>query len=161
MLEVVGEGMTMGFSIIVSSARYPLSVSCDMKSQDLTAVLIVGGQEVSLNTDGFMGITDAKVQIVLVLSGFTGLPKEFVLGQNHPNPFNPSTTVSYRLPVKNRVTLKVYDVLGREVATLVDEIQDAGFKSVQWDATDIATGVYFYRIKAGKFAGVKKMMLVR
>jgi hypothetical protein len=90
-----------------------------------------------------------------------GIPSEFKLYQNFPNPFNPRTIISYEIPTPTPVVLKVYDLFGREVATLVDGVQDAGFKSVQWDATGMASGVYFYRLSAGRFTQTRKLVLVR
>ena len=75
------------------------------------------------------------------------LPKKFVLNQNYPNPFNPSTVISYQLPMSSQVTLKVYDMLGKEVTTLVDAKQDAGTYKKEWNAAKLASGVYFYRIQ--------------
>ena len=89
------------------------------------------------------------------------LPARFALDQNYPNPFNPLTVIRYQLPVGGKVTLKVYNLLGQEVQTLVDEIQDAGFKSVEWDASGAPSGVYYYRINAGSFSQVRKMLLVK
>ncbi|MBI5474277.1 MAG: T9SS type A sorting domain-containing protein, partial [Ignavibacteriae bacterium] len=89
------------------------------------------------------------------------VPTSFALGQNYPNPFNPTTTINYQLPTINHVTLKVYDLLGREVTTLVNGVEEPGYKSVQFDATNLATGVYIYRIKAGNFTSVKRMCLIR
>lgn len=88
------------------------------------------------------------------------LPSVYSLKQNYPNPFNPSTVIHYSLPVKSYVRLTVYDVLGREVGTLVDGLQEAGEKSVSWNASD-ASGVYFCRMQAGEFVGIKKMVVVR
>lgn len=85
----------------------------------------------------------------------------FSLEQNHPNPFNPTTVISYQLPVNSRVTLKIYDVLEREVTTLVNEGKGAGIHSTVWDATSCAGGVYFYRLKAGSFSETKKLVLLR
>ncbi len=86
---------------------------------------------------------------------------DFALNQNYPNPFNPSTTIAFALPTESNVTLKVYDVQGREVATLVNDRMDAGQHSVNFDASNIATGVYFYRIEAGSFQAIRRMMLVK
>ena len=90
-----------------------------------------------------------------------GVPERFSLDQNYPNPFNPLTVIRYQLPVQSRVTLKIYDVLGQEVATLVNEIQDAGFKSVKWNAGSMASGMYMYRIVAGTYSEVRKMMIIK
>lgn len=94
------------------------------------------------------------------------LPESFALAQNFPNPFNPSTTIEYQLPTAGRVTLKVYDVLGREVATLVDREQETGYYDAVWDAQNSATGVYFYRVAvsgndASRFSSIKKMVLMK
>ncbi len=89
------------------------------------------------------------------------IPGEFALHQNYPNPFNPLTVIRYSLPVASRVILKVYDVLGREVKTLVDEVEDAGYKSVDWDASSTPSGVFFYRLRAGSYSETRKLMLIR
>ncbi len=89
------------------------------------------------------------------------LPKTFALSQNYPNPFNPTTVISYQLPANSYVTLKVYDVLGRVVATLVNERENAGSHSVTFDASRLPSGVYFYRITAGSYTNVKKMLLLK
>ena len=81
--------------------------------------------------------------------------------QNYPNPFNPSTVISYQLPVNSHVTFKVYDVVGREVATLVDEQKEAGSYFVQFNASTNASGVYFYKLCAGNFVDTKKMLLTK
>ena len=90
-----------------------------------------------------------------------GLPTAFALEQNYPNPFNPSTVIRYSLPVNSWVTLKIYNLLGQEVTTLVDEFQDAGYKSVEWDANRMASGMYFFRIIAQYHNKTKKMLLLR
>ena len=89
------------------------------------------------------------------------VPKTFVLEQNYPNPFNPTTTIRYQLPQSATVSLKIYDVLGREVQTLVNERQAAGQYSVPFNADGLASGVYFYRLQAGSFVQTKKMMLIK
>jgi len=89
------------------------------------------------------------------------LPLTCALEQNYPNPFNPTTTIQFSLPVQSHVVLKVYNVIGEEVATLVDETQEAGFKSVVVDAGKLASGVYYYRIQAGNFGETKRLLLLK
>jgi len=89
------------------------------------------------------------------------LPKRFKLEQNYPNPFNPTTVIGYQLPAVSYVSLRVYDVLGREVATLVNGRQSAGYYNITFDAVNLPSGVYFYKIVAEKFSSVKKLVLVK
>lgn len=85
----------------------------------------------------------------------------FALEQNYPNPFNPATIINYQIPVEGQVSLKVYDMLGNEVATLVNEIKTAGEHQVEFNAGAIASGIYFYRLQAGSFVETKRMMLMK
>jgi hypothetical protein len=89
------------------------------------------------------------------------IPENYSLLQNYPNPFNPSTVISYQLPVSGNVTLKVYDVLGKEVATLVDEYNQAGSYEVEFNAAELSTGIYFYELQTGNFNKTMKMILVK
>jgi hypothetical protein len=112
-------------------------------------------------------------QIQVVVSGVLevwsngGLPEEFALEQNYPNPFNPVTVIRYQLPVGQDgivsyyVTLKVYDMLGQEVATLVNGEQSAGYKSVKFDASRLTSGIYIYKITAGQFTQARKILLTK
>ena len=88
-------------------------------------------------------------------------PSVFVLNQNYPNPFNPSTNIKYSIPAAGIVTLKVYDLLGREVSTLVNEQQQAGTFDVVFDGSNLASGVYYYQLKAGELIATKKLMLTK
>jgi hypothetical protein len=88
-------------------------------------------------------------------------PTVFRLEQNYPNPFNPTTAVSYQLPHASRVTLRVFDVLGLEVATLVNEMQQPGTYFARWDASGVPSGVYFYRLQAGEFVSTKRMLMLK
>ena len=101
-------------------------------------------------------------------SSRSDLPKEFALQQNYPNPFNPSTSIKYQLPLDSRVSVKIYNVLGQIVDFLIDDLEPAGYKSIQWNATNLASGVYFYRLAATSlsdpsksFVRVKKMLLLK
>ena len=106
-----------------------------------------------------------EVAVVVTDVGETQIPKAFALQQNYPNPFNPSTTIRYELPEAAHVTLKIWNTLGEEVATLVDRVEEAGYKSVVWRGENVASGVYFYRIvaTAGRtnFTDVRKMLILK
>ena len=101
----------------------------------------------------------------LALSAVSSLssqvPKEFILYQNYPNPFNPTTTISYQIPKAGNVTIEIFDCLGREIKTLVDEFKQQGFYSINFDASHLASGIYFYQLKAGGFISTKKMIVLR
>lgn len=98
-----------------------------------------------------------------VESSKTELPAEFMLNQNYPNPFNPSTIISFQLPKAGHVLLSIYDILGNEICTLVNEIKQPGNHIVEWEVKDrpLASGIYFYRLKTAEFISTKKMILLR
>jgi hypothetical protein len=100
-------------------------------------------------------------QVEIIYGNPPSLPLDYVLYQNYPNPFNPSTTIQYSIPKKSSVTLKVYDILGNEVTSLVNEEKHPGVYSVIFNARGLASGVYFYRITAGEFRKTKKMILMK
>jgi hypothetical protein len=135
-------------------------------------------KQIDLNGDfHYSGEITVTVTGVLGVNNGTA-PAEFSLKQNYPNPFNPSTEIRYSIPPRagrdlvsrerdgqmpeaGWITLKVFDLLGREVATLVDGEQTAGFKSVTWDAGGVPSGVYLYKLTAGAFSAVKAMVLIK
>jgi serine protease len=88
-------------------------------------------------------------------------PVTYQLAQNYPNPFNPSTTLQFQVPQKSFVSLKVFDLLGRQLATLVNEERQSGIYRVTWDASKLPSGVYFYRLRAGDFVETKKMVFAK
>ena len=90
-----------------------------------------------------------------------GIPSKFSLSQNYPNPFNPETKINYSLPVSNFVTLKIFDMSGKEIMQLVNEKQDAGYYTVRFNAAGLASGTYFYKLNADGFSEVKKMMVIK
>jgi len=104
---------------------------------------------------------DGQFEYSNIIEVNAGVPKTFALEQNYPNPFNPSTAISYQLPVAGNVSLKVFDMLGKEVATLVNARQEAGAYTVNFNANNLSSGVYFYRLQAGNFVQTRKMMLVK
>jgi hypothetical protein len=90
-----------------------------------------------------------------------GIANNYQLYNNYPNPFNPSTIIRWQLPVRSQVTLKIYDVLGNEIVTLINEEKDAGAYQVEWNASNKSSAVYFYQLRVGKFVDTKKMILLR
>ena len=161
MLEAVNEGETRTIPIQVSSARYPLRISWDIEDQTLTSSLLLGTQEYNFAGKRSIEVLDPKTSLTLKVGGHSELPREFALRQNYPNPFNPSTTIKYDLPVDARVSLKVFNVIGQEIVTLVDEDQKAGYRSIQWKPSNLASGVYFYRLEAGGFVASRKVLLLK
>jgi hypothetical protein len=88
-------------------------------------------------------------------------PKQYILLQNHPNPWNPTTTIKYQIPIAGTVTLKVYDVLGNEVTTLIRESKEPGRYEVTFDGSDLSSGVYVYQLRVNDYVSTKKMVLMR
>jgi len=107
---------------------------------------------------GYLG---ADYVITGVLGSGPDIPTVFALHQNYPNPFNPSTTIQYDLPEGAFVTLKIYNLLGAEVATLVDREETAGYKFAVWQSPNVASGMYVYRVTAGGNVVAKKLLLLR
>ena len=116
-----------------------------------------------VSSSGLTSTVDKIKEIeVKLLKDFEGnIPLEFELFQNYPNPFNPSTIIKYQIPDISFVTVKVFDVLGSEIATLVNEELPAGNYNIKYDPINLPSGVYFYRIKSGKYTQARKMILLR
>jgi hypothetical protein len=94
------------------------------------------------------------------------IPDQYMVYQNYPNPFNPVTTLRYGLPENSLVNITVYNLLGKQIKTLINKTQDAGYKSITWDATNdygkpVSAGIYLYRIQAGKYISTKKIVLLK
>ena len=89
------------------------------------------------------------------------MPKMYILSQNYPNPFNPTTIINYQLRITNHVELSIYNILGEKVVTLISEKQNGGHHQVEWNATGLASGIYYYMIRTGEFQDVKKMVLIK
>lgn len=107
-------------------------------------------------------VADATTRItVSVDDEFSDLPVRYELFQNYPNPFNPSTNIPFALPEQADVTITVYDIMGRRVATLLNETRPAGWHNIAWNASSVASGTYFYRIKTDSFNSVKKLTLIK
>lgn len=132
-------------------------------------------QKKSLNLWGDPSIILNYNTVTSVNNDISTIPNEFSLSQNYPNPFNPTTKIKYAVPSEEtlyanrsttyatslRVTLKVYDVLGKEITILVNEEKPAGSYEVEFNATGLSSGIYFYQLNAGSFTKTKKMILLR
>jgi hypothetical protein len=110
----------------------------------------------------------SNTKISLILIDRSEIPTEYILHQNYPNPFNPVTSITYELPVESKVRLSVYNILGELVAIIADDLQDEGYHSSDWDASNVASGVYFYKLEAAgmsdnskSFVQIKKMLLTK
>ncbi|MBK7629453.1 MAG: T9SS type A sorting domain-containing protein [Ignavibacteriales bacterium] len=147
----------------------PFALELD-KPIEIIVCYLVGRGSSALNSVSVMkDITEEAIQIYN--SNFTDIPtsiknqpiviSEFKLDQNYPNPFNPSTKISWQSPVSSHQSLKIYDVLGNEVATLVNEYKSAGSYEIVFNASKLSSGIYFYRFTAGSFVQTKKMILIK
>jgi hypothetical protein len=118
----------------------------------------VGSQKIAEGSE--IIIRNEEVTILRITKG-QSLPTTYNLEQNYPNPFNPSTTIKFQIPNKALVTLKIFDVLGNEVGVLVNREMDTGNYEVEFDAIEIPSGIYFYRLHTDSFIETKKMMLIK
>jgi len=141
--------MTLDSSLFTQGYTYYYRITATDKSLIPEATTVPETGFFAVNYDPAASVDDGEV------------PQSFALEQNYPNPFNPSTTISYTIPKSGRVTLKVYSVLGSEVATLHDGYQSAGTHSVEFNAADLPSGVYFYRLEAGDQSSTKKLLLLK
>jgi hypothetical protein len=188
-IEVTGQfGSFLGVEKGELLEDYTTPVLLMNKTYDRTAYLdmaIVGVENAGLSSEGQMAILrftgNPHVQLTvrsarnsnnvpIVARKKVGegesVPTTFTLSQNYPNPFNPLTTIEYELPMPGNVTLEIFNVIGERVATLVNDVQEAGFYRVQWNGRDgnnipVATGMYLYRVRSGEHVAVKKMLLLK
>jgi fibronectin type 3 domain-containing protein len=156
-------GHAQNFAIALQSALQPLTISWSVQNagaqyllKDRTGTIVArlsgkGSTQVQSSTAGFvLGVQSLEI------------PKAYALHQNYPNPFNPTTTIGFDLPVAATVSLKVFNILGQEVARVVDaQPFEAGAQSISFDANKLPSGIYFYHLQAGSFSDVKKMVLMR
>jgi hypothetical protein len=145
---------------------YTYSLSQDVGIDSIYDTFDFGENYVTLKGCIIDGIVYGDTTVVSVEDETTNLPTEFSLSQNYPNPFNPTTTISFTIPQEVRgerqdVKLVVYDVLGNEIETLVNEEKPAGSYNVEFDGSGLTSGVYFYRLTVGKFADTKKLILLK
>jgi hypothetical protein len=159
-------GKTVKFQLTKQGGGYGFAVSAvDNQSTDKfnsIAFALKSGNSITA-----MNITNVKIDTgTVTLTGVnelanTALPTVYSLSQNYPNPFNPTTSIRFGLPKAGDVSLVVYDILGRKVTELIHGNLTAGYHTVNFNASNLASGVYFYRIQAGDFVSVKKLMLLK
>ncbi len=166
------------FRIASLSAAGRIAFSCDGTLLTTFDLPVTGGWQTwqSVNKSVTLPAGAHTIRITAVIGGFnlnwmqfavvnsvqsSSVPDEFRLQQNYPNPFNPSTTISFSLPAKSFVSLNVFDVIGREVATLVSEELNAGSYTRQWFADGLPSGVYFYRLQSGSYSAAKMLMFMK
>jgi len=150
-------------SITPGSCPFQYAVYCEGVTDTIKAEMNWWGQSPP-DPSWFYGLVDYDPWLTSVGVESTTrppLPDQFSLSQNYPNPFNPGTEIKYALPKDCWVRLEVYNILGQRVATLVDGKQVAGYKVIHWDASRMASGVYIYRIRAGEFVQVRRMLLLK
>jgi len=151
---IIDQNVGSGTWVTILTRALPAAIPIDVAIRDATPIPVAG---VVLRADAMKFILHEDV---------SALPEgvvadDFLLDQNYPNPFNPSTAISFQLPAASFVTLKVFDVLGREVATLVNEVQAAGRYTVRWIASSLPSGIYLYRIQAGGYVETRRMVLMK
>jgi len=112
-------------------------------------------------TNGYTKILTVNFSAVTAVEDEETIPLEYSISQNYPNPFNPSTIINYGLPEQAQVTLNIYNILGEKVATLVNEVQQPGYYKIEFNASYLTSGIYFYRLQAGSFIETKKMLLLK
>jgi len=164
----VGEGKDFGIDVNVAKGPFTIGWMINTKEAKRYSVVDpVSGKVVKLVGEGSVtGFKAGTRTLTLQVNTGSALPREFSLSQNYPNPFNPSTRVEVGLPEQARLQVAVYNILGQKVATIVDEMRDAGFHTLVWNGTTdngvaVSSGVYFVRMNAGTFTGIRKVLMMK
>ncbi len=155
------------FPIAVQTDADQVTVAWNIVTAGTYSLADAAGGLHALTGQGTLEATRSLMSnLTLKVTGGEPIPKDYTLRQNYPNPFNPVTTIGYALPKQSHVKVTIYDVLGQEVKTLLDEVQDAGYQSVEWNSTNnygaaVGSGVFFCRLEAGDFVSMRKMLLLK
>jgi len=161
-VETLGTGKSV--PILIQSTSGPLTLSWNITDSRKSYVIQVpGGEPIPLTASGSLRLTHPEGGLTLQAGAPAnpGRPGGFALQQNYPNPFNPSTLIRYTLPTTTHISIKVFDILGNEVAVLVDGNEASGQHEVRWDPGTRASGIYFCRMQAAGFSETKKLLFIR
>ena len=150
-----------GVFLSMNNGAYWIAVDSGLVNRSISALAVSGTYLFAAIDSTVWRRPLSELITTSVGQSHTGLPKQYNLEQNYPNPFNPTTTITYALPQQSKVRLSIYNLLGQELLTLVDRSEEAGYKSVSFDASALSSGVYFYRLEAGSFLQTKKLVLVK
>ncbi|MDI6766501.1 MAG: T9SS type A sorting domain-containing protein [Bacteroidota bacterium] len=165
MLEAITTEKPQEFPIQFIGITFPLELVWEIKIDDPSIWTIeireVEQRLVGHGTKKIQQPPDGQIKLKVFPNVHTNLPRTYSLEQNYPNPFNQSTIIHYELPEKCRIRLVVYDILGREVVKLIDEIKPVGRYDVSFDANGLSSGIYFYKITSERYSSVKKILLIR
>jgi hypothetical protein len=166
MVELGTQGGEGEFPLSVQSSGEVITVGWKRHASQAAAILKAGSRRIPIEGEGSVQLGRADGPLSLMLGGEVAVPEVYTLLQNYPNPFNPTTVIRYGMPAAGHVTLMVYNLLGQRVATLVDEVQEAGYRTVEWNATNgtgspLGSGVYFYELRAGDFVQARKMVVLK
>jgi hypothetical protein len=153
-------------SIGVNAVSYPVTLTYEINPENGITYSFGGSGLNKISNSGVISLNSNENKFKIAASNTSGIlnsemPSSFNLSQNFPNPFNPTTNIFYSIPKDGFISLKVYDMLGTEIASLVNEKKPAGNYSVTFDATQLPSGVYVYKIQAGEFVNSKKMLLIK
>ncbi|MFI5407079.1 MAG: T9SS type A sorting domain-containing protein, partial [Nitrososphaerales archaeon] len=147
-------------TIEMNGLQYPVNIK--VKNMNITLQDVTGTE---INKDLISGdnisISNEFIKKLVLFSKENNTPNTYSLEQNYPNPFNPSTIISFSIPQNSQVNLSVFNVLGEKVAMLINEMKDAGSHQVEFNAANLTSGIYVYKLEAGSFSSVKKMMLLK
>ncbi len=138
-----------------------ININTGLPETSNVGALVVSGTNLFTGTLGSGVWKRPLTEMITSIAYSNSMPSRFNLEQNYPNPFNPSTTIVFSLPLRTFVSLKVFDALGREAATIISEELSAGTYSRQWKAKGFPSGVYFYRLQAGSFMETRKLIFVK
>jgi hypothetical protein len=172
-MEMIESNQQEEIPVDVKAEYYPLTIEWKINSSSSPLVITVAGKDIPMTASGAVKVTgsDSKISIKSLVA--IELPKQFSIEPNYPNPFNPTTSIKYALPVDALISIKIYDELGQDIITLLNEVQTAGYKTVEWNSLNhnnmpVASGIYFYTIRAAGISDIDrsfthsgKMVLVK